>query len=187
MAYLTNDNIAALETKLATLKPEIERGHETPTTRAFTGIGTRLTLSIVASGVMVDNDVDELGTVHRGNTAPYRRLVALVRNGVNAANFDIALAAGQYGAWLPKLTFKRRMGFAVWNAIEIMAKGVHADDIGHTDYVEPDAFAKYWLEVYADVGLTHVHLADPETVGTLDYLISKGKLTAGQKTSILAV
>lgn len=187
MNYLTTGNVELLLAKLGTLMPEIIRSAEQPTCRSFSGIDTKLTLAKINNGVLVDNGVEELGTVSRNDTIQYLALCDLIENGVNAEDFDTAIDSNEFGTWLPKLTFKRRLGFAVWSAIEELAAGVHANDTAHEDYVAPDAFAKYWLEIYADQGLEHVCLTDPETIGTLDYLISKGKLTAEAKAAILAV
>lgn len=185
MTYLTNENITALEAKIATMKPEINREHNAPTSRTFTDTNSKITLSLISTGIMIDNGVAELGTIHHSNTAIYKRLKNLINNGKNADDFDDALNASQYGEWLPKIIFKMRMGSTAWGAIETWAQGVGV--VGDDDFAAPNQNAKFWLEVYADAGLENVFLADPETLSLLDTLLGADIITAERKAAILAV
>lgn len=195
MSHFTYENIEALAAKLATMKPEIIRTHKSPTSRTFSNATSKLTLSIIDIGILIDNGFDELGTIRSGDTAHYNKFKNLINNGVNAGDFDDALNAST--TLIPKISFKLRFTVVEWVSMEILAEGTPATEevgtSGDPDYaaavaaVSPDRIAKYWMDMYAEPSLVNVDLADIGTISIIGYLQSKNLLSAERGAEILAV
>ena len=108
----------------------------------------------------------------------------------------VLLSSAPTQAFIPKLNFKLRFTPFEWIAMEIMAEGtaavaavgVEADPeyVAAQAAIEPDRIAKYWLDMYAEPSLENVDLMAEGTISIINYLQSKGKLTAQRGAEIRA-